>query len=119
MIGLIPRPLHAILDYLWGIAHTAAPELLGFADDKAANAYSKARGGGMVATSMMTRYELGLVRVIPFNMHLTLDLLGALVGLASPWLLGFDKNEKARNAAIGFSLFELGAVFLSKRDKQA
>ena len=119
MLGLIPRPLHAILDYLWGVAHFAAPELLDYANDESATAYSKARGGGMVATSLMTRYELGLIRVIPFNIHLTLDLLGALAGLASPWLLGFDKNEKARNAAIGFSLFELGAVFLSKRDKKS
>ena len=117
MIGLIPRPLHAVLDYLWGIAHYLAPEMLGYSDNLAGTAYSQARGTGMVATSLMTRYELGVLRIIPFNMHLALDLLGALLGLASPWLFGFDKNEKARNAAIGFSLFELGAVFFSKRDK--
>jgi hypothetical protein len=51
-------------------------------------------------------------------MHLLLDLVGALFGLASPWVLGFEKNEAARKAAIGFSLFELGAVLLSKRDKR-
>src|SRR5215210_4427845 len=118
MIGLIPRPLHAILDYLWGIAFFMAPNTLGFANDEAATAFSKARGGGMVATSLLTRYELGLIKVIPFNMHLLLDLMGALFGLAAPWLLKFDKNEKARNAAIAFSLFELGAVLFSKRDKK-
>ncbi|HUP28243.1 MAG TPA: hypothetical protein VM409_07395 [Chloroflexia bacterium] len=117
MLGIIPRPLHAVLDYLWGVAHFMAPELLGYADDEAANLYSKVRGGSMIPISLMTRYELGLVKVIPFNAHLAMDLLGALAGLASPWLLGFAKNEKALTAAIGFSLFELGAVLLSKRDK--
>src|SRR3954447_18454890 len=109
MIGLIPRPLHGVLDYLWGIAVLLAPEMLGFADDKAANAYHKARGGGMLATSLMTRYELGLIKVIPFNMHLLLDLLGALLGFAAPTLFGFDKNKKATQAALFFSAFELGA----------
>jgi hypothetical protein len=66
----------------------------------------------------MTRYELGLIRIIPFNVHLLIDLLGALFGFAAPWLLGFHKNEKARNASLGFSAFELLAVLLSKRDKK-
>ena len=118
MLGLIPRPLHAVLDYLWGVAHLFAPEIFGFEDDDAAVAWSRFRGGGMIAASLHTHYELGLIRVIPFNMHLLLDVLGALSGLASPWLLGFDKNERARQASIGFSLFELGAVLLSKPDKR-
>ena len=118
MIGLIPRPLHAVLDYLWGGLFAAAPELFGYEKDEIANAYSKARGGGMIATSLMTRYELGIIKVIPFNAHLTLDLLGALLGFASPWLFGFSKNEKARTAVLGFSLVELTTVLLSKRDKK-
>jgi hypothetical protein len=117
MLGLIPRPLHAVLDYSWGVAHTFAPEWLGFSGDDAANQFAKFRGISMVATSLMTRYELGVIRVVPFNMHLLFDFLGALLGLASPWLLGFDKNDKARKAVIGFSLLELGVVLLSKRDK--
>ncbi|MEO8285595.1 MAG: hypothetical protein ABI670_04110 [Chloroflexota bacterium] len=117
MIGLIPRPLHAVLDYLWGIAMLLAPQLMGFEGNKAADAYCKARGGGMIATSLMTRYELGLIKIIPFNMHLLLDLTGALLGFAAPTLFGFDKDKKATQAAIAFSAFELGAVLFSKRDK--
>lgn len=116
MLGIIPRPMHAVLDYLWGVAHSLAPEALGFADDEAANVFSKARGGSMIGTSMITRYELGLVKLIPYNVHLLLDLSGALAAMAAPWMFGFEKNEKARNAVIGFALFELCAVVLSKRD---
>ena len=118
MIGLIPRPLHAILDYLWGIAFLLAPSLMGFEDNEAATMFARTRGGGMIATSLMTRYELGLIKVIPFNLHLLLDLIGALFGFAAPSLLGFNKNSKARNAALAFSAFELGAVLFSKRDEK-
>ena len=118
MIGLIPRPLHAVLDYLWGIAFTFAPEVGGFEKNEVANAYSKARGLSMIGISMLTRYELGVIRIIPYNGHLVSDFAGALFGFAAPWLLGFDKDEKARNASLGFSAFELMAVLLSKRDRK-
>ena len=85
--------------------------------DEAASIYSRIRGGSMLGISLLTRYELGLVRVIPFNLHLLSDLAGALFGFAAPWLLSFDKNETARKTALAFSAFELGAVLLSKRDK--
>jgi hypothetical protein len=118
MIGLIPRPLHAVLDYLWGVAFTFAPEAGGFEKNEVANAYSKARGLSMIGISMLTRYELGVIRIIPFNGHLVSDFAGALFGFAAPWLLGFHRDEKARNASLGFSAFELMAVLLSKRDRK-
>ncbi|MFL5734446.1 MAG: hypothetical protein ACJ78Q_14770 [Chloroflexia bacterium] len=117
MIGLIPRPLHAVLDYLWGIAFYLAPDLLGFSGDTGGNLYSKGRGGTMVLTSLMTRYELGVIRLLPFNMHLLLDFLGASFALAGPWHYGFATTDKAPTTAVAFSLFELGVVMLSKRDK--
>jgi len=118
MFGIIPRPLHAVLDYLWSMALFSAPELVGFADDDAARTVCKARAGGTTAMSLLTRYELGLIKVIPFNVHLLLDLLGGLMGLAAPWLFGYAKNEKARNTALTFSLLELSVVALTRREGQ-
>lgn len=117
MLGLIPRPVHAIIDYTWGAAHTFAPELMGFEKDEAANMFCKARGLGATASSLLTSYELGLIKVIPFNMHLLLDLVSAIASLAAPKVLGFDKNKKATQAVLGFAIFEIVAVLLSKRDK--
>ncbi len=34
MIGLIPRPLHAVLDYLWAVVVFFAPQLFGFEKNK-------------------------------------------------------------------------------------
>ncbi|HEX8598906.1 MAG TPA: hypothetical protein VF952_10380 [Chloroflexia bacterium] len=119
MIPIIPRPLHAVLDYLWGTAVMFAPEALGFEKDTAANTYCKARGGSMVLTSLMTRYELGLIKLIPYNMHLLLDFVSALtLGFMGPKLFGFEKNKKASQAVLIFSAIELGTVLMSKRDKK-
>jgi hypothetical protein len=119
MIPLIPRPLHAVMDYLWGVALMFAPEALGFQKDSAANVYCKARGGSMVLTSLMTRYELGLIKVIPFNVHLLLDFLSAIsLGFMGPKLFGFEKNKTASQVTMLFSAIELGTVLMSKRDKK-
>jgi hypothetical protein len=118
MIGLIPRPLHAVLDYLWGIAHYVAPEMLDYAGNEPANVFSKFRGGSAIGASLFTRYELGLIKLMPFNMHLLSDFLGALLGLAAPWLFGFEKDDKARKAVMTFAAVELGVVLLSRRDRK-
>jgi hypothetical protein len=118
MFRIIPRPVHAATDYLYAAALVAAPSLVGFEEDGQAVLAARALAGTTVAASLCTRYELGLLRVIPFNVHLMLDLLAALPTLAMPWVLGFSDNTKARNTFIGFALFEMVAVLLSKRDDE-
>jgi hypothetical protein len=118
MIGFVPRPVHAVLDYTWGALFTAAPEIWGFSDnDVAATLYSRFRGLSAIGASLFTRYELGLVRVIPFNVHLVIDLVSALSGFVSPQIFGFSKNKRTTQVVYGFCLFEVVAVLLSKRDK--
>ena len=118
MIGLIPRPLHAIMDYLWGIAVFFAPEMLGFKGNQAATTFCKVRGAGMIVTSLLTKFELGLIKIVPFNLHLLLDFLSAVASFPAPQILGFSKDKKASQAVIIFSAIELGTVLLSKRDKK-
>ncbi|HEX8231097.1 MAG TPA: hypothetical protein VF826_17550 [Chloroflexia bacterium] len=116
MLGLVPRPVHGVLDYLWSVSLFAAPHLFGFSNDKRATLFCRVLAGSAFVMSLFTRYELGLVKVLPFNMHLAGDSLNAVAGLAGPSVMGFDKNDKARNTVLGFVLFEIGAVLLSKRD---
>ena len=116
MLRIIPRPVHAATDYLYAAALAASPSLVGFEEDEQAVLAARALAGTTVVASLLTRYELGLIRIIPFNLHLMLDLLAALPTLAAPWVLGFDKNEKARNVFLGFAAFEILAVMMSKRD---
>lgn len=116
-LQIIPRPLHATLDYLWSGAIAAAPRLAGFKDDETAAAVCKAQAAVASASSMVTRYELGVFKVMPFRIHLMLDLAGGVFGLLSPWLLGFSGNKRARNTVAAFALLELMVVALSQREE--
>ena len=41
------------------------------------------------ATTELTAYELGLLRLLPMPLHLILDGIGGIVLAASPFLFGF------------------------------
>lgn len=89
--GVIPTQVHGVLDYVTGGTLLAAPRLLGLAGTTAGKVLSLA---GTVATaqSLMTDYELGLVRVIPMRAHLALDAASGATVAASPWIFGFARN---------------------------
>jgi len=88
-MGIIPVRVHAILDYLVGLVLIVAPYLLGFADGSAAQWVPQIIGAATLIASLLTRYDLGLIKVIPFRTHLVLDMLMGVILLASPWVLGF------------------------------
>lgn len=88
---VIPTQAHAVLDYLTGGTLVAAPRLLGLSGTTAGKVLQMA-GGIATAQSLMTDYELGLVKVIPMRAHLTLDAMSGAMVAASPWLFGFANN---------------------------
>ena len=116
---IIPRPVHAVMDYAYGAAALAAPKVLGFQDDDKARLAGTAVGVVTLVSALTTRHEGGVVKLLPFNTHLKLDALTSLVALASPWLLGFSGNAKARNAMIGFAVIATTVVALSQPDEEA
>jgi hypothetical protein len=93
-IRFIPTQAHAVLDYLTGGTLVAAPRIFGITDEPAAAKVLELAGGGATAYSLLTDYELGLVKVLPIRTHLLLDAgSGALIA-ASPWLFGFAKRGR-------------------------
>jgi hypothetical protein len=102
-----------VIDYIWSTAFSSAPEWFGFARDARARLFCRAMGGAMTM-SLFTRYEMGVVKVLPFNIHLAGDVLSVVAGFAGLALT--KQNSKARNAILGFTVFEIGALILSKRD---
>jgi hypothetical protein len=54
---------------------------------------------------------------MPFKMPLATDGLGAILGLASPWLFGFAQNKTARNTALAYFAIEAIVVLLSQTDE--
>ena len=78
MLRFIPSRVHGMLDYVVGVLLILAPFVLGFADGGAALWTPILIGAGLLVASMLTDYELGLVRAIPMTAHLWLDVLAQL-----------------------------------------
>lgn len=91
-LRVIPTKVHGVLDYVHGGALLAAPELLGLKDEPRARLVSRLMGGGATAYTLMTDFELGVVKVIPMPAHLALDTVSGALLAGAPWLFGYAKN---------------------------
>lgn len=108
----LPTRVHGVIDYLWGVALIAAPWLFGFADAPAASWVAWIFGGGAILYSLVTDYELGLVRLIPMPAHLALDGVAGAILAVSPWLFGFA--DRVRWPHVAFGLFSVAASLVTR-----
>lgn len=108
---IIPTKVHGVLDYVVGLLLIAAPWVLGFADGGAETWIPVALGGGALAYSLFTDYELGAVHAINMRMHLMLDFGSGLLLVASPWLFGFADRVSLPHVAAG--VFEIVAALMT------
>lgn len=109
---IITSRVHGMLDYLVGVLLILAPQVL----DLGAGAESRVLvwlGVAAIGYALVTRYELGLLRLLPFRGHLGLDLVHAAILTSSPWVLGFAERVWAPHLVLG--LMEFGVVALSQR----
>ncbi len=90
---VIPTSVHGALDYAASAFNLAAPSLLGLKDSPAASLMPRINGSAGVAYSLLTDYELGLVKAIPMPAHLALDAAKGALLASSPWLFGFQQGH--------------------------
>lgn len=89
-IRFLPTKVHGVLDYVVGIALIAAPWLFQFANvGGAAVVIPIALGVTLIVYSLLTRYEWGLIKVLPMAYHLMIDFAAAVFLAASPFIFGF------------------------------
>lgn len=93
---------HGILDYVTGASLLA----VGRARGGAAGRTLRLAGAGALAYSLLTDYELGLLRRIPYPLHLALDAASA----ASLLVAGAVQRSPL---VAGAGLLEAGAVAVS------
>jgi len=117
MKKLISRQTHGVMDYGYAAMVSGSPEMIGFRDEETATALCRLVGSGVLLSSLMTRYELGLVRVIPFKAHLAADVAVGLATLGAPFLFGFSHNKKARNFFVGLGAFSVLAGLLTESEE--
>ena len=110
----ISPTLHGVADYSAGIGLILAPFLLGLGGDNSLAVWiSVITGATVLVVSALTDYKLGVLRTIPFQGHLTIDLIVAVAFIATPFLLGFqglDADYYMVNAAVVFTVVALSAT---------
>jgi hypothetical protein len=109
----ISSRLHGVLDYTTGAALVAAPAALGLRGTTAGRILSVA-GAGHAGYAALTRYELGVVKVLPYRAHLMIDAAAAVGLAASPWVFGTARRGRAHWLPhVALAVYELTAVALS------
>lgn len=103
--------LHGVLDYLTGVGLIGASRLSPLRGRFAGRALCAA-GANHLAYSLVTDYELGVIKRLPYKAHLALDAIGALGLAAAPWLAG-RKRPLDRWVPAAAAVYELSAVGLS------
>lgn len=107
---LIPTRVHGVLDYLSGLLFLILPRLLDWGGT--ATTLLTILGVGTIIYSLITRYELGIVKVIPMTVHLVIDLLAGLFLIMAPFLFPLE-GENVTTWFIVLGVLELGAALLT------
>ena len=81
---IISSKAHGVLDYLVGFILIISPWLFGFAAEGAETAISVILGIGAILYSIVTNYELGFFKIIPFKVLLIIDTLSGILLASSP-----------------------------------
>ncbi len=113
---LISTRVHGILDYLTAATLPALPRMLGWS--KGVNRLLSGAAFGTLLYSILTRYELGLFKLLPMRIHLMLDAMSGILLCASP-LFFPDEEREVRASLVGLGLFEIAAALLTERESTA
>ncbi|RDV15732.1 hypothetical protein DXT99_06895 [Pontibacter diazotrophicus] len=85
----IPTRFHGILDYIYGPLLIISPWLFGFSDVSYATWTAVVIGIALTALTVMTDYEVGIIKKIPMQTHLMLDFGAGVILALTPWMFGF------------------------------
>jgi len=113
-----PRPidstLHGVTDYSVGaLLLTAFPKVAGVEGTRSA-AQIRTAGAVHAGYSTVTDYPLGILKAIPFKVHLALDALGAFALAATPFVTGQYKDGRRQWLPhVGLALFELSSLAMT------
>jgi hypothetical protein len=107
---------HAAIEPIAGLLFIAAPWIFGFKDVTDAKTISIVLGALVLLTGMTTRWRMALLKLLPLNVHRTMDLLVAVVAIVSPFVFGFSDVGSATRFLIIMGLAEAAAALLTRWD---
>ena len=93
LIRLLPAGFHAVADYAVAALLIVVPLLVG--GSTLAVATGVTVGIVVALVSALTRYPLGVVKVLPFTVHSAGDYLAVVLLAAAPFALGFRSTDQS------------------------
>ena len=95
-IRFVNKTLHAYLDYPVALALIALPFLLGLgASNPLALWLAVVTGIAAFILTLLTDHHLGVVRVIPYSVHMAVDAIVGVTFLLAPFVFGFAGLDAA------------------------
>jgi hypothetical protein len=104
----IPMDVHSMMDYA-NAAVTGAGALM--TDCPEAQIASVALAGADLVVSSLTDYRLSVAKVIPIEVHETIDYVWGIAAIAAPFVFGYWK--KAPGVALSHVIAGAGGILAS------
>jgi hypothetical protein len=92
LVRFLPAWFHAIADYAVGALLIVVAVAVG--GSAGAVATGVVVGATVLLVSMLTKYPLGVAKVLPFPIHSAGDYLAAALLLVAPWALNFASGDR-------------------------
>jgi hypothetical protein len=93
---IITRKIHAYLDYPVAVSLMALPFVLGLGTgNPLAKWLAVATGVAAFILTLLTDHELGVVKVVPYPVHVAVDRLVGVIFVVAPFVFGFAGIDAA------------------------
>ncbi len=90
-IRFISKRIHAYLDYPVAISLMVLPKVLGLGESNPLAFWlATITGVAALILTIFTNHHLGIVRVLPYGFHLTVDAIVGATFFLSPFIFGFE-----------------------------
>lgn len=101
----ITKSIHAYLDYPVALGLIAMPFIFGLGSgNPLAFWLSVATGIAAFILTVLTDHHLGLIRVLPYSLHLAVDGLVGIAFVLAPIVLGFAGREFGYYMVLGLTV---------------
>jgi len=108
----ISTKTHGFMDYVMGLLLIILPYIMHLDPAAPESIVLFVIGAMMLVMAIMTRYELGVIRIVSMPTHLLLDILAGAVLAFSPWL--FDFNERIYLPHLLLGIMEISAALMTQ-----
>jgi len=115
--GSVPLSLHGLVEYGLGVLAIAAPFLFSF-DHNGAIAFSVFMGAAILVLVGITDAPTGIVRSLPVDSHVVLDLVVGVLLVVAPFVLGFTEDDGATAFLVVLGLVFLLLAFLTRYHRE-